>query len=113
MGLTPPAGLIFGWYDNYDLLVSTPNGHRETHAMATEFQMHPAGIINSRAKPGMSTLVFPRLTAQQAKSVGKNRASCTTATLTQKNSGISYSEACARQAGLMAAQEAGAVAEHP
>ena len=35
------------------------------------------------------------------------------ATLTQKNSGISYSEACARQAGLMAAQEAGAVAEHP
>ena len=44
MGLTKTAGLIFGWYDNFDLLVSTPNGRRETHAMATEFQMHLAGI---------------------------------------------------------------------
>ena len=42
MGLSRTVGLIFGWYDNFDLLLSTPNGRRETHAMATEFQMHPA-----------------------------------------------------------------------
>ena len=74
MGLTQTVGVIFGWYDNFDLLVSTPNGRRETHAMATEFQMHPAGIINSSTQPGISTLKFPRLTSMQAKSVGKNRA---------------------------------------
>ena len=47
MGFTQIMGLVFGWCDNFDLLVSTPNGRRETHAMATEFQMHPAGIIES------------------------------------------------------------------
>ncbi len=46
VGFTQKVGLVFGWYDNFDLLVSTPNGRRETHAMATEFQMHPAGIID-------------------------------------------------------------------
>ncbi len=50
MGFTKSAGLVFGWYDNFDLMVSTPNGCRETHAMETEFQMHPAGII----EPGSS-----------------------------------------------------------
>jgi len=35
MGLSRTVGLIFGWYDNLDLLVATPNGRRETHAMAT------------------------------------------------------------------------------
>ena len=121
MGLTQTVGLIFGWYDNFDLLVSTPNGRRETHAMATEFQMHPAGIINSSGKPEMGTLIFPRLTSQQAKSVGKNRAVPLMhytgpkkvnppATPTQKTSGISYTEACARQTSLLAAQEADAVA---
>ena len=74
MGLTQTVSHIFGWYDNFDLLVSTPNGRRETHAMATEFQMHPAGIINGSTQPGISILIFPRLTSQQAKSVGKNRA---------------------------------------
>ena len=37
MGLSHTVGLVFGWYDNFDLSVSTPNGRRETHAMATEF----------------------------------------------------------------------------
>ena len=74
MGLTQTVGLTFGWYDNFDLLVSTPNGRRETHAMATEFQMHPAGIINGNTQPGISTAIIPRLTSKQAKSVGKNRA---------------------------------------
>ena len=115
MGLTQTVGLTFGWYDNFDLLVSTPNGHRETHAMATEFQMHP---INGNTQPGISTLIFPRLTSQQAKSVGKNRAlplvHCTgqkqvkpPAMLTyEMRTGIAYADVCARQASLMAAQEA-------
>jgi len=59
MGLTETVGSIFGWYDNFDLLVSTPNGRRETHAMATEFQMHPH---NGSVQPGISALVFPQLT---------------------------------------------------
>ena len=54
MGFTLTVGLTFGWNDNFDLLVSTPNGRRETHAMATEFQMHPAGIINGNTQPGIS-----------------------------------------------------------
>ena len=55
--------------------MSTPNGRRETHAMATEFQMHPAGIVEAGGvHPGISSLVFLRLTAKQAKSVGKGKA---------------------------------------
>ena len=115
MGLTQTVGLTFGWYDNFDLLVSTPNGRRETHAMATEFQMHP---INGNTQPGISTLIFPRLTSQQAKSVGKNRAIPLVhytgpkqvkppAMLTHEmRTGIAYADVCARQASLMAAQEA-------
>ena len=36
------VGNVFGWYDNFDLIVRIPNGRRETHAMATEFQMQPS-----------------------------------------------------------------------
>ena len=117
MGFTQTAGLVFGWYDNFDLLVSTPNGRRETHAMATEFQMHPAGIIESgSAQSGISTLTIPRLTSKLAKSVGCNRAIpllhytgpkkvVPPATSIRKTTGISYTEACARQISLEAAQE--------
>ena len=75
MGLSWTVGLIFGWYDNFDLLVSTPNGRREIHAMATEFQMHPAGIIETGgANLGFSSLAVPRFTRKETKSVGENRA---------------------------------------
>jgi len=30
MGLTQTVGLTFGWHDNFELLVSTPNSRRET-----------------------------------------------------------------------------------
>ena len=119
MGLSRTVGLVFGWYDNFDLLLSTPNGRRETHAMATEFQMHPAGIIETgRAHTGISTLIIPRLTSKQAKSASNNRAiplmhytgpkkvippavsRCNTST-----TGINYTEVCARQASLAVAQE--------
>ena len=75
MGFTQIMGLVFGWCDNFDLLVSTPNCRRETHAMATEFQMHPGGIIESGSTQScISTLTIPRLTSKLAKSVGCNRA---------------------------------------
>lgn len=71
MGFTKSAGVVFGWYDNFDLMVSTPNGR---HAMATEFQMHPAGIVESaRSQPKLSSLIIPRLPSKEAKSVGTNR----------------------------------------
>ena len=38
-------GPIFDWCDNYDVVVSTPNGHRVTYAMAVAFAQHPASII--------------------------------------------------------------------
>ncbi len=39
MGLSCTAGILFGWYDNFDLVISTPNGRCDiTHAMTTEFQ---------------------------------------------------------------------------
>ena len=117
MGLSRTAGIIFGWYDNFDLLVSTPNGRRETHAMATEFQQHPAGLIEvGSVQPGVSTLVIPRLNSSQAKSVGINKAIplmhfvgpkkvMPPAMQNSKTIGISYTEVCARQASLAAAQE--------
>ena len=117
MGFTRGAGLIFGWYDNFDLLVSTPNGRRETHAMATQFQSHPAGIIEfGSAQPGISTLTIPRLTSKQAKLVGRNRAIpllhytgpkkvSPPAASTSKTTGISYTDLCTRQASLETAQE--------
>jgi len=35
MGLSRSVGLVFGWYDKFDLSMSTHNGRRETHAMVT------------------------------------------------------------------------------
>ena len=34
IGLMRRVGPIFGWFDNFDILVCTLNGRRETHAMA-------------------------------------------------------------------------------
>ena len=84
--------------------------------MATEFQMHPAGIINGNTQPDISTAIIPRLTSKQAKSVGKNRAIpiihytgpkkvMPPAVPTRNITRISYTEVCARQASLIAAQE--------
>ena len=62
MGLTRRVGPIFGWFDNLDLNICTPNGRRETHVMAHEFQQHPSGIIEmGSAQSGEMHLVIPRL----------------------------------------------------
>ena len=46
LGLDYHIGPIFSWCDNYDLVVFTPNGCRETHAMVTELTQHPSGIVH-------------------------------------------------------------------
>ena len=115
MGFTKNVGLVFGWYDNFDLIVSTPNGRRETHAMATEFQMHPAGIIETgSSQPGISTLIMPHLSSEDAKSVGNNRAiplvhyagpkKVMPPPIATRMAGPSYTEICAQQASLLASQ---------
>ena len=115
MGLSRTVGLVFGWYDNFDLSVSTPNGRRETHAMATEFQIHPAGIIEpgTAMLPGISTLVIPRLTAKQYKSVDDTRAiplmhytgAKKVIPPEVRTASISYADVCAQKSSLVTAQE--------
>ena len=62
IGLMRRVVPIFGWFDNFDLLVCTPNGRRETHAMAIEFQQHPSGVLEcGSAKAGLLKLTIPRL----------------------------------------------------
>ena len=56
IGLMRRVGAIFGWFDNFDLLVCTPNDRRETHAMAIEFQKHPLGVLEC----GIHNLTIPR-----------------------------------------------------
>ena len=56
------VGPIFGWFDNFDLLVCPPSGRRETHAMAIKFQQHPSGVLEcGSAKAGLHNLTIPRL----------------------------------------------------
>ena len=56
------VGPIFGWFDTFDLLMCTPNGRYETHAMAIEFQQHLSGILEcGSAKAGLLNLTIPRL----------------------------------------------------
>ena len=44
IGLMRRVGPIFGWFDNFDLLVCTPSGRRETHTIAIELQHDPTGV---------------------------------------------------------------------
>ena len=63
MGLERRVGVMFGWMDSLDLQIHTPNGRRNTHAMAHEFQQsHPCGIVEAGcARPSVSSLSIPRL----------------------------------------------------
>ena len=114
-GLSRTVGLVFGWYDNFDPSVSATNGRPVTHAIATKFQVHPAGIIQpgTAQLPRLSTLVIPRLTAKQYKSLddtsaiplmhytGQRKVS-TPAVVTFS---ISYTVVCVQNSSLEAAQE--------
>ena len=77
--------------------------------MATEFQMHPAGIIETgSSQPGISTLTIPRLTPKQVKSVNNSRAIPLihyTGPKKVQSPKTLKSEVCARQISLEAAQK--------
>lgn len=119
MGLSRTVGVIFAWFDNFDLQVFTPNGRRSTHVLSHEFQQpHPAGIVEyGRAKPGTSRLVIPRLSKKATQSKTSSSASGSLPLQhytgpTKLNppaidvtSGISYQDVCARNASLATAQE--------
>ena len=115
MGLVRRVGPIFGWFDNLDLLVSTPNGRRDTHVMAHEFQQHPAGIIEKgSAEPGVMNLVIPRLMRTVACSrsssryvqldhyTGPKKVNPPSIAMT---SGIPYIDVCAREESLKVAEQ--------
>ena len=108
MGLHRRVGPIFGWFDNFDLLVSTPNGRRETHVMAHEFQQHPAGHIEvGNAQPGTMNFSIPRLLKSAARAL--NTSISRSVPLQHytgpkkvnppamlQNSGIPYNDVCGR-----------------
>ena len=83
--------------------------------MATEFQMQPAGIIETGSSQlDISTLMIPRLTPKQVKSVNNSRAiplihhtgpKKVLPPAISKNIEINYDEVCARQISLEAAQK--------
>ena len=115
MGLSKRVGVIFGWFDNLDIQVCTPNGRRNTHAMAHEFQQpHSAGILEAGlAHPGTSNLVIPRLTKTLSASnrpsqslhlehyTGPKKVDPPAMSMTP----FSYSDVCARQTSLYNALE--------
>ncbi len=116
MGLDRSVGLIFGWFDNLDLQVCTPNGQRNTHAMVNEFQQsHPAGILHTgRTHPGESKLVIPCLNISACKqeiSSGSlplqhyNGPTKVLPPASPKNIGIPYTEVKARMKSLDIAHE--------
>ena len=70
IGLMRRVGPIFCWFDNFDLLVCTPNGRRETRVMAIEFQQHPSSVLEcGSAKAGLLNLTIPRLCKREVASL--------------------------------------------
>jgi len=65
-GLNLNGGTVMAWMDNYDLNVFTPNGMRETHAMAIEFTQHPGNTVEE-ADSGDSTNLIPQLSKKDIK----------------------------------------------
>ena len=116
MGLSRRVGPIFGWFDNLDLLVSTPNGRRDAHVMAQEFQQHPSGILETgSAQPGSINLVIPCLLLSDSRylKISTSRSvplqhhtgpKKVNPPVVQTTSGIPYYDVCARNESLAAAQ---------
>ena len=115
MGVNRTMGPVFGWFDNFDLQVSTPNGRRETHIMAHELQMNPAAVIKKEnCEVGVMKLVIPRLTKTAAQSlsithpitmehyIGPKKVNPPFVPLT---SGIPYEDLCAREKSLRSAEQ--------
>ncbi len=85
--------------------------------MATEFQMHPAGIIETgNIQPGIRTFIIPRLMSKKAISVGNNsgiplmhytgpKKVRPPMVPTVQTTGSCYKDVCARLASLVTANE--------
>ncbi len=58
-GLPENGGKLSSWVDNYDLNVFTPNGCRETHALAVEVTQQP--LINEDVDVVTPQPIIPRL----------------------------------------------------
>ena len=114
MGMTRKVGPVFGWFDNFDLQVSTPNGCRDTHVMAHQFQMNPTNVVESEnSEVGIMNLVIPRLCKTVAQSVtptqpiklhhytGPKKVDPPVISIT---SGIPYRDLCAMEQSLKSAQ---------
>ena len=68
LGLTTEIGRIFSWCDNYDLWISSPNGMKTTHAMVSEFTLHPKQELTSNnAQIGVMSMTIPRLKQSDAR----------------------------------------------
>ena len=115
IGLMRRVGPMFGWFDNFDLLVCTPNGRRETHAMAIEFQQHPSGVLEcGSAKAGLLNLTIPRLCKGEVASLWFGSKSVVMARYTGPKKvnhslvacrpGPPFTDVCALQGGLERAQ---------
>ncbi len=68
LGLTTEIGPIFSWCDNYDLWISSPNGTKTTHAMVSEYTVHPKEPTSSidKIQIGVMNLQIPRLKKTEA-----------------------------------------------
>ena len=105
MGVSRRVGPIFGWFDNMDLLTSTPNGRRDTHVMVQEFQQHQSGILETgSAQPGSMNLVIPclLLSASLALKISTSRSVPLQHYMGQKKFHIPYSDV--REMNLAVAQ---------
>ena len=68
LGLTTEIGPIFSWCDNFDLWISSPNGMKTTHAMVSEYTIHPRNEhTNDDSQFGVMSLKIPRITKTEAK----------------------------------------------
>ena len=67
LGLTTEISPIFSWCDNYDLWISSPNGMKTTHAMVSEFTIHPKQTLDANnAQIGVMSMKIPRLKKSDA-----------------------------------------------
>ena len=115
MGVSRRVGPIFGWFDNLDLLISTPNGRRDTHVMVQEFQQHPSGILETgSAQPGSMNLVIPScllLSASLALKISTSRSVPLQHYMGPKKFHIPYSDVCARNESCSCSAEGHQMAE--
>ena len=65
MGLDVNGGPVGVWCDNYDLNIYTPNGARETHAMAIEFTQQASQAHSQLQSNQVAATTIPRLSRSE------------------------------------------------